>query len=647
MSTEPTPAGPPQSHPMRRFLNFWFAPADPTTLGFIRIIAGCLLLYTHWAYTPDLVNFFGKDAWYNLETINRERREMPNVSPSLEWEHPAFPDRGAQIPEPPARKAACMDYLRSLAGPEADVTKLEPKIAYLSRAVAADEERRKKLFAPGGAAADALDYLAKLANGERDRADQLAVLADESLREVKAAERKPPLPIPPTPAIASGQTPETRKQIARDARAFADALPAAQPARGFVFDYLFQMDHAQRDAMLKWVRRVAQLPSEQRAAECDYMAYWNVDKAIVEQFGTPIFSLFYHITDPTLMRVVHGATFVVFLLFTLGVSTRLMSVLTWLGALSYLHRSMHILFGMDTMMNIALFYLMIGDSGAALSVDRLVKRYRAARQSLAKSGKIDEPTRLYLAAPPASVTAGFALRLLQVHFCFIYMASGLSKLKGNSWWNANAYWDTLANPEFTPIFYKTYESGLRWIMQNRMIYGVMCALSVAYTFICEIGVPFLVWTRLRPVAVMMGVMLHAGIALFMGLVVFSLFMLTLLLCYIPGVAIRSVLFGTPSDQDKLRVRYDASSTGQRRAAALVAMLDFDGRVELAAGADSPSLVAETADGPVSGARFPRVLSERVPTLKFLRFALSIPAIGRAFTGAAAKPTPRLQLQKRV
>ena len=28
------------------------------------------------------------------------------------------------------------------------------------------------------------------------------------------------------------------------------------------------------------------------------------------------------------------------------------------------------------------------------------------------------------------MSAGFALRLIQVHFCFIYMAAGLSKLKG-------------------------------------------------------------------------------------------------------------------------------------------------------------------------------------------------------------------------
>ena len=47
------------------------------------------------------------------------------------------------------------------------------------------------------------------------------------------------------------------------------------------------------------------------------------------------------------------------------------SILTWIAAVWYIHRSQQILFGMDTMMNILIFYLMIGNCGATLSVDRL------------------------------------------------------------------------------------------------------------------------------------------------------------------------------------------------------------------------------------------------------------------------------------
>src|SRR5205085_13326 len=160
--------------------------------------------------------------------------------------------------------------------------------------------------------------------------------------------------------------------------------------------------------------------------------------------------------------------------------------LTWLGALTYIHRTQYVLFGMDTMMNILLFYLMIGPSGAALSVDRLINRYRAARAATRRGG-LDPSTAAYLAKPPALVSAGFALRLVQVHFCFIYLASGLSKLKGPSWWSTNAYWDTLANPEFTLIHYHWYQSLVREFVAERPLYAAAAAFGVATTFIAEIG----------------------------------------------------------------------------------------------------------------------------------------------------------------
>lgn len=42
---------------------FWFSPADPATLGLIRILAGAMLLYTHLVWTLGLTDFFGADAW--------------------------------------------------------------------------------------------------------------------------------------------------------------------------------------------------------------------------------------------------------------------------------------------------------------------------------------------------------------------------------------------------------------------------------------------------------------------------------------------------------------------------------------------------------------------------------------------------------
>ena len=288
--------------------------------------------------------------------------------------------------------------------------------------------------------------------------------------------------------------------------------------------------------------------------------------------GSPVFSLWFHVTDPTEMRVAHCVLLVVFTMFAAGLFTRVTSVLSWLGILCYIHRCSQIMFGMDTMMNIVMIYLMISDCGATLSVDRLLNRYRAARRSLRLTGTLDAATLAYLHAPPLSVATGFAQRLLQMHFCVIYLASGMSKLKGAAWWNTTAYWDTLVNPEFTLIYYHWYENALRHVVSNRPLYAVMAAGGVAYTFVIELGFPFLIWTRLRPWLIMGAAGLHFGIGSFMGLIVFSLFMMAMLLCYLPGAAIRDRLFGPPNPTNRT-LHVPAGSQYHHRAA-VIAACDF-------------------------------------------------------------------------
>ena len=68
------------------------------------------------------------------------------------------------------------------------------------------------------------------------------------------------------------------------------------------------------------------------------------------------------------------------------------------------------------------------------------------------------------------VAANFTLRLMQIHFCIIYMSSGLSKLQGGAWWNGNALWGTMANPEFAPLQSGWYLEALRFLGQHRWLF---------------------------------------------------------------------------------------------------------------------------------------------------------------------------------
>jgi len=197
-----------------------------------------------------------------------------------------------------------------------------------------------------------------------------------------------------------------------------------------------------------------------------------------------------------------------------GFGTRITSVLTWFGALSYIHRDPASLFGADTMMNILLLYLMIGPSGATLSVDRLLERWWARRRGLPVP--VVEP----------SVSATLALRLIQIHVCIIYLAAGLSKLQGQAWWTGTAPWGTIANPEYAPMQYSPYVSFLKTVVATRWTFELAMTISSLSTLAFEIGYAFLIWRPgFRKLLLCYAVLLHFGIGMFMGLKTFSILML--------------------------------------------------------------------------------------------------------------------------
>ena len=574
MSQTPPPTRPATRDPNAgaRALPFFFAPADPTTMAFLRIVVGVLIVYTHLAYSFDLSNFFGKDAWYSHDLIERERKELPHFVAPAGWEDPYEPMRTAQTPEAPYRRRAVMAYAREHLGPAATPGELDAKLAYLERLQAAELDQIRRRVGDGYLTYRGIAYVQQLSADPADRAKQLAVLRDERLRAEMAKSKTPELTIPLTPDAVNGMSAADRALLARDAEVYYHTLPTDFDQRAMVLSHLGEMDYGQRQAWLAFLKRLVKLEYAEREKQLDYFEFWNVDPAIVLRAGSPVFSIWFHVTDPAEMRVAHCAMLVVFAMFAAGLFTRVTSVLTWLGLLCYVHRCSQVLFGMDTMMNIVMIYLMISDCGATLSVDRLLNRYRAARRSLRLTGTLDAATLAYLHAPPLSVATGFAQRLLQMHFCVIYLASGMSKLKGAAWWNTTAYWDTLVNPEFTLIYYHWYENALRYVVSSRPVFSVLAAGGVAFTFVIELGFPFLIWTRLRPWLIMGAAALHFGIGAFMGLIVFSLFMMAMLLCYLPGAAIRERLFGQPN-ATRRTLHFPAGPEHHHRAA-LIAASDF-------------------------------------------------------------------------
>jgi hypothetical protein len=340
-----------------------------------------------------------------------------------------------------------------------------------------------------------------------------------------------------------------------------------------------------------------------RKAFLDYAEKWSCspDEPEIVAKGHWYYSPFYHVTEPTGVAVVHGIHLFVIVLFTLGIGTRVTSVLAWLAGLAYVQRNPVALFGQDTMMNLCLFYLMLAPCGATWSVDWLVNRYRAAKKALAE-GRRPEP-----AEPRPLVSANFVIRLLQVHYCLMYLSAGLAKLKGGAWWNGTAPWFCMTNPEFCPLHLPFYRGLLVWLSQdgNRWLWEGYMSFANVFTLAVEIGFPYLVWTRLRPVMILGAILLHTGIALNMGLIVFSLFIFTLLLgAWMPAAAVRRVFARPPAKLPRIQVSFDGREPRQVRAAAAVEALDVWGQAELTdraakAGRGEPSPgepIRVTADG---------------------------------------------------
>src|SRR5262249_28227711 len=102
----------------------------------------------------------------------------------------------------------------------------------------------------------------------------------------------------------------------------------------------------------------------------------------------------------------------------LGWHTRWAAVVAWLTHLT-LKTSSHVsAYGVYEFAHISLFYCVWMPVGHALSLDR-------------RQGRV---------SGEASPGARLALRVLQLHLCIVYLASGIEKATGEQWRNGEAVW---------------------------------------------------------------------------------------------------------------------------------------------------------------------------------------------------------------
>jgi hypothetical protein len=152
-------------------------------------------------------------------------------------------------------------------------------------------------------------------------------------------------------------------------------------------------------------------------------------------------------------------------------------------------------YGLDIFLQIALFYLMLMPVAKAYSLD-------------VWQGRVSS-------APTWGVT--LSRRVLQIHLCLVYVSAGFEKVRSPEWWTGNVMWRALVQPDF-----RQYD--FTWLAR----YPWLAMLSSWFTMLIESGYCIALWVPRVRVAWMMGiVLLHLGIAFFMGLGLFGIIMILL------------------------------------------------------------------------------------------------------------------------
>jgi uncharacterized membrane protein YphA (DoxX/SURF4 family) len=227
------------------------------------------------------------------------------------------------------------------------------------------------------------------------------------------------------------------------------------------------------------------------------------------------------INSSQLLWAAHLMGLAVFAMFTLGLFTRVTSILSCLIAIAYVHRVPGALFGLDQINCMLAMYLAIGPSGDAFSLDRWLKSRRAAEK-----------------LPPAapSTSANLAMRLIQIHMCVIYFFAGISKLQGNTWWEGTALWYAFANLEYQSL-------DMTWMAGWPISIAIMTQTTVYW----ELSFCVLIWPRLlRPIVLLVAIPLHLGIGICMGMMTFGLVMLIGCFSFVSPAIVRGILDRQPS-----------------------------------------------------------------------------------------------------
>lgn len=220
----------------------------------------------------------------------------------------------------------------------------------------------------------------------------------------------------------------------------------------------------------------------------------------------PRLNLLNGVTDPRITFPFYLVTMVAALLTSLGLWTRVSSVVFAIGLVSLHHRNAAMLHGGDTLMRVMALYIAISPCGAACSLDRLIRLWR---------GEESGSPRLISLWPQ---------RLISYNLALVYFTTVWLKWDGTMWRDGSATYYPARLGEFyrfpVPQFFREFP---------------MVTITTYGTLFTEFCLATLVFYRpVRRYVVIAGICMHLYIDYSMNIPLFSYLMLATYVAYYDG-----------------------------------------------------------------------------------------------------------------
>ncbi|MEU8523270.1 HTTM domain-containing protein [Streptomyces sp. NPDC048577] len=208
----------------------------------------------------------------------------------------------------------------------------------------------------------------------------------------------------------------------------------------------------------------------------------------------------------------YAAALVVCALFALGWRTRALSVLFAVVVTSFHARSIFMTDGGDNLVLLMALYLVLTASGRRWSLDARRLRRRSATRTRGRWRSGAVPRLREARRTLVTTVHNCGLLVIAFQVCFLYGAAGLYKVQGGTWGAGTALHYVLNLELFQP-----------WPALSHWLDGHAVAIAVAgyLTVLLQVAFPFVLFGRLKYPVLTMLLGMHVGIAVLMGLPLFS------------------------------------------------------------------------------------------------------------------------------